>query len=162
GPPGNGKTSAVKALAGELGLSIYLLMLSDPDMKDTRIQQLLARVPDNNLLLIEDIDCAFLQRKSTNKRGGGPTFSGLPNPPDGVASPDGRLIVMTTNHLDRLDPALIRPGRADVKVAFDNATRDQARRLFERFFPGQGSLAARFAERIEDGRHSMAALQDYL
>ena len=70
-------------------------------------------------------------------------------------------MVMTTNHLERLDPALIRPGRADVKIAFENATADQAGRLYERFFPGEGGAHA-FAGQIEDRVHSMATLQDYL
>jgi chaperone BCS1 len=79
-----------------------------------------------------------------------------------VASPEGRLVVMTTNHLDRLDPALIRPGRADVKLCFGNATTDQARRLFARFFPEQAHRSAEFAGRVEDRKYSMATLQDYL
>jgi chaperone BCS1 len=69
---------------------------------------------------------------------------------------------MTTNHLERLDPALIRPGRADVKLAFGNATAAQAERLFVRFFPTRADLASAFAGQIEDGRFSMATLQDYL
>lgn len=162
GPPGNGKTSIVKALAGELNMSIYLLMLSDSDMNDNRINDLLAKVPDKSVLLLEDIDCAFTRRKRANGKEGGLTFSGLLNAIDGVASSEGRIIVMTTNHVDRLDPALIRPGRADVKLLIGNASADQARRLFERFFPQHLHLARVFAEQIEDGRHSMAALQDYL
>lgn len=162
GPPGNGKTSIVKALAGELNMSIYLLMLSDPDMNDNRVLDLLARVPDKSVLLLEDIDCAFTSRRRRNGKQGGLTFSGLLNALDGVASAEGRIIVMTTNHMERLDPALIRPGRADVKMEIGNATADQARRLFERFFPGETALAAAFAKRIESRRHSMAALQDYL
>jgi chaperone BCS1 len=162
GPPGNGKTSIVKAVASELNMNIYLLMLSDPDMNDNRINDLLAKVPEKSILLLEDIDCAFTRRKRTNGKEGGLTFSGLLNAIDGIASAEGRIIVMTTNHLDRLDPALIRPGRADVKLSIGNATADQARRLFERFFPNHGHLAGVFVELIEDGRHSMAALQDYL
>jgi chaperone BCS1 len=162
GPPGNGKTSVVKALAGELGLSIYLLVLSDPELSDNRISDLLAKVPERSILLLEDVDCAFVKRKRANGREGGLTFSGLLNALDGVASAEGRIVVMTTNHLDRLDPALVRPGRADVKLGFENASADQARRLFERFFPDEPHLAEAFAGRIEDGRHSMAALQDYL
>ena len=79
GPPGNGKSSVAKALAGELGMSIYLLMLSDPDMNDNRINDLLARVPDKNMLLLEDIDCAFVKRTRRNGREGGLTFAGLLN-----------------------------------------------------------------------------------
>ncbi|HWG45210.1 MAG TPA: AAA family ATPase [Gemmataceae bacterium] len=162
GPPGNGKTSAVKALAGELGMSIYLLMLSDPDMNDNRINDLLAKVPDRNIVLLEDIDCAFAHRKRASGKEGGLTFSGLLNALDGVASPEGRIIVMTTNHIEKLDPALIRPGRADVKLSFGNATADQAGRLYQRFFPEHASLSHVFAGRIEDCKYSMATLQDYL
>jgi chaperone BCS1 len=162
GPPGNGKTSVVQALAGELGMSIYLLMLSDPDLNDNRVNDLLAKVPDGNLLLLEDIDCAFARRTRANGREAGLTFSGLLNAIDGVASAEGRIIVMTTNHLDRLDPALIRPGRADVKLSFENATSEQAGRLYRRFFPGHADLASDFAARVEDRRYSMATLQDYL
>lgn len=43
------------------------------------------------------------------------TFSGLLNCLDGVASTEARILFMTTNYLERLDPALVRPGRVDVK-----------------------------------------------
>ncbi|EJD50422.1 P-loop containing nucleoside triphosphate hydrolase protein [Auricularia subglabra TFB-10046 SS5] len=63
------------------------------------------------------------------------TLSGLLNLIDGVWSEEGRLLFATTNHIEKLDPALIRPGRIDVKVSYSAATRDQAARMFERFFP---------------------------
>lgn len=50
------------------------------------------------------------------------TFSGLLNAIDGVASADERILFMTTNHVHRLDPALIRPGRVDVKQYFGYCT----------------------------------------
>jgi mitochondrial chaperone BCS1 len=162
GPPGNGKTSVVKALAGELGMSVHLLMLSDPEMNDNRVNDLLAKVPEHSILLMEDIDCAFTMRKRASGKEGGLTFSGLLNAIDGVASAEGRMMVMTTNHIERLDPALIRPGRADVKLAFGNATAAQAGHLFARFFPKEIELARAFAGRLEDRRFSMATLQDYL
>ena len=62
------------------------------------------------------------------------TFSGLLNALDGVASSEERIIFMTTNHFDRLDPALIRPGRVDLKEFLDDAAPEQARRLFVRFY----------------------------
>lgn len=70
--------------------------------------------PERALLLLEDIDAA-LGRPVADEKGGvyhSPlTFSGLLNALDGVAASEGRLVFMTTNHLNRLDPALIRPGR---------------------------------------------------
>lgn len=50
------------------------------------------------------------------------TLSGLLNALDGVASAEDRIIFMTTNHVDCLDKALIRPGRIDFKQYFGNCT----------------------------------------
>src|SRR5207247_3077660 len=91
------------------------------------------------------------------------TFSGLLNAIDGVAAGEGRILFPTTNHVERLDPALIRPGRIDRKIEIGLATRDQARRLFVRFFPQAGrEFASGFALAIPDRRLSMSALQTHL
>ncbi|KAF7325509.1 hypothetical protein MKEN_00399900 [Mycena kentingensis (nom. inval.)] len=63
------------------------------------------------------------------------TLSGLLNVIDGVGSEEGKLFFATTNYIDRLDPALLRPGRIDHKVQYELATEEQARALFMRFFP---------------------------
>ncbi|TCD66316.1 hypothetical protein EIP91_001562 [Steccherinum ochraceum] len=63
------------------------------------------------------------------------TLSGLLNALDGVAASEGRILFATTNHLDRLDPALSRPGRMDVWIEFKNASKWQAELLFKNFFP---------------------------
>ncbi|OCH91708.1 P-loop containing nucleoside triphosphate hydrolase protein [Obba rivulosa] len=63
------------------------------------------------------------------------TLSGLLNALDGVAASEGRILFATTNHLDRLDPALSRPGRMDVWIEFKNASKWQAEMLFRNFFP---------------------------
>ncbi|KAB5563284.1 BCS1 N terminal-domain-containing protein [Coniochaeta sp. 2T2.1] len=62
------------------------------------------------------------------------SLSGLLNAIDGVASHEGRVLIMTTNKPESLDDALIRPGRVDLQVAFTNATTDQAKELFERMY----------------------------
>jgi mitochondrial chaperone BCS1 len=62
------------------------------------------------------------------------TFSGFLNALDGVASGEERIIFMTTNHPERLDPALVRPGRVDFSVLVDDATPSQACRLFTQFY----------------------------
>jgi chaperone BCS1 len=79
------------------------------------------------------------------------TFSGLLNALDGVASSEERILFMTTNHIDRLDPALIRPGRVDVKQLIDWATDDQIKRMFQRFYPDTGDAAQEFVDSIRKG-----------
>jgi len=64
----------------------------------------------------------------------GISLSGLLNAIDGVASHEGRVLVMTTNKPEKLDDALIRPGRVDLQVAFSNASRPQIRELFTRMY----------------------------
>ncbi|KFA79865.1 hypothetical protein S40288_03766 [Stachybotrys chartarum IBT 40288] len=62
------------------------------------------------------------------------SLSGLLNAIDGVASHEGRILIMTTNKPESLDEALIRPGRVDLQVAFTNATSQQAGELFRRMY----------------------------
>jgi len=92
--------------------------------------------------VLEDIDCAFRDRSleienDPRYRGvsSGITHSGFLNAIDGVTNSDGRIIVMTTNHKESLDPALIRPGRVDFQREFGDASDDQICGIFIRFFP---------------------------
>ncbi|KAI0220763.1 Complex III assembly protein translocase and chaperone, partial [Massospora cicadina] len=117
GPPGSGKSSFILALAGDLGYNICILNLSERGLTDDRLNHLMTVVPERSLLLLEDIDAAFAKREKTDQQGyqSMVTFSGLLNALDGVAAAEERINFMTTNHIERLDPALIRPGRVDFK-----------------------------------------------
>jgi len=77
------------------------------------------------------------------------TFSGFLNALDGVASGEERIIFMTTNHVEKLDPALIRPGRVDLIEKIDDATPEQARILFDRFYGGRDVLPNTTDEEVE-------------
>ena len=77
------------------------------------------------------------------------TFSGFLNALDGVASGEERIVFMTTNHIEKLDPALIRPGRVDLLVSIDNASPEQARRLFTRFYGEEKNMTDNNDEAIE-------------
>ena len=68
--------------------------------------------------------------------GTGISLSGLLNAIDGVASHEGRVLIMTTNHPEKLDAALVRPGRVDRRVEFKMAMREQIRELFVRMYAG--------------------------
>ena len=65
---------------------------------------------------------------------------------------------MTTNHKEKLDPALLRPGRADVHVELKNSSQDQVYRIFLNFYPGELKLATEFSTNIPEYQISMAAL----
>jgi mitochondrial chaperone BCS1 len=163
GPPGTGKSSAVVAIASALEMDIALLSLSSSSLDDNELGELLSEVPANAILLIEDIDCAFAERTGTAEKQNKLTFSGLLNAIDGVAAGEGRILFATTNHLQKLDPALIRPGRIDRQVEIAAATRDQARRMFRRFFDGScEALAARFADAIPERSLPMSSIQTHL
>ena len=74
------------------------------------------------------------RRASPYDRERGISLSGLLNAIDGVASHEGRVLIMTTNKPEKLDEALLRPGRVDLQIAFLNATQEQVRELFERMY----------------------------
>jgi chaperone BCS1 len=160
GPPGNGKSSLVMALASELHLDICVLNLSASGLSDDRLIELMLNLPEGAILLIEDIDCVFQHREKKDDRET-VTFSGLLNAIDGVMSNEGRLLFMTTNHIDKLDPALIRPGRCDVHLDIGPATPDQARQLFSRFFPNNDVESEVFGRLIQTPI-SMAEIQGHL
>ena len=165
GPPGCGKTSFCQVLAGALRLDVCILTLSNKGMDDNGLAALLRDAPSHSVVILEDVDAVFAQRELQRSAGDGAsgiTFSGLLNAIDGVASQEGRLFMMTTNHIERLDPALIRPGRCDVKVMVCNASRDQMAAMFLRFFPGRDDDARRFAARLPPGELSMAQIQGHL
>jgi chaperone BCS1 len=168
GPPGTGKSTTVVTLAGELKLSVAVLSLSSKLMNDDGLRTLIDALPAATLLLIEDVDCVFKAQRSTEIHTG-VTFSGLLNALDGVSSRDGRVLFMTTNHPERLDPALIRPGRVDRKIELGHATPDQARRLFLWFYRDRGigpaelgRLAEHFAAQVPPRKVCMAAIQEHL
>lgn len=150
GPPGSGKTSFIQALAGELDYNICILNLSENNLTDDRLNHLMNHIPERSILLLEDIDAAFNKRAQTDESGyqSGVTFSGLLNALDGVASAEECITFMTTNHPEKLDPALLRPGRVDYKVLIDNATEYQVRQMFLRFYEGETELCDEFLSRF--------------
>ena len=93
--------------------------------------------------------------------------AGLLNVLDGVVDSPNRIVIMTTNHPEKLDPALIRPGRIDVVTHIGSVDAEQLRRLFLNFYPQvevADSLPARFSEAVCELaiRPSPAHVQGYL
>ncbi|KAJ6936115.1 hypothetical protein NC652_010991 [Populus alba x Populus x berolinensis] len=130
GPPGTGKSTMISAMANFLDYDVYDLELTT--VKDnSELRKLLIETTGKSIIVIEDIDCSLDltgQRKKTEKddddksdkekSGSKVTLSGLLNFIDGLWSACGgeRIIVFTTNYVDKLDPALIRRGRMDKHI----------------------------------------------
>ena len=76
-------------------------------------------------------------------------------------TPQERILFMTTNHLELLDPALIRPGRVDVIHEISHASSSQCRRMFLKFFPERHALAESFVATAGHTKLSMALLQSF-
>ncbi|KAK1976172.1 mitochondrial chaperone bcs1 [Colletotrichum cereale] len=144
GCPGTGKSSLSMSIAGCFGLDIYVLSLAG--INDVRLSALFAELPQRCVVLLEDVDAVGTTRsrdtdadesdsgseisRSSSQSHGTLSLSGLLNVLDGVASQEGRVLIMTTNHIEHLDDALIRPGRVDKKIEFQLADSDIIRRLF--------------------------------
>jgi chaperone BCS1 len=163
GPPGCGKSSIVKSIAGEIGYDICILSLNQR-MTDDSFTELLNLAPKKSIVLLEDVDAAFASREDFNASTRETTLAyaacgqssltagGFFNAMDGVgAAEDGLIIFMTTNYPERLDPALIRPGRVDYKVHLDYPSDKQLERMFRRFYPdSDDKLRAAFVRKVKD------------
>lgn len=142
GPPGTGKSTMVAAMANHMDYDIYDLELTTVKT-NSDLRRLLIETTSKSIILIEDIDCSLELtgrriRKAAKKESDESdanknvppgaqeekdesskvTLSGLLNFIDGLwsASAGERLIVFTTNHIEKLDPALIRRGRMDKHI----------------------------------------------
>jgi chaperone BCS1 len=101
-------------------------------------------------------------RKENAAERNGVTLSGLLNVLDGFYAPTGVLFVMTTNHIEALDPALLRPGRIDYKVYMGKAGDQQKVDLYLRFFPDASDAEAMAFVELHCGVETMAEFQGIL
>ncbi|CEL10200.1 hypothetical protein ASPCAL13324 [Aspergillus calidoustus] len=195
GPPGTGKSSLAFAAAGYLRLNVYILSLGSRRLTEDGCVQMFQKLPRKCLVLLEDVDSYDIasKRKSSKEEDkesnkddietkNEMTLSALLNLLDGVAAQEGRVLIMTTNHLELLDPALVRPGRVDYKILFKLADRDLTKKMFCNFFsdaptelrglqdekglggedPHLQELSDAFADKIPDNSFSPADIQGYL
>ncbi len=138
GEGGTGKTSIAQAIAEYANAQLISFpgdRISDlPRMIDGPISSASIDKDSFRVILIEDIDCGFAERaidneyddesgqfKNVERKVG---LASILNALDGMAAPTNAIYVFTTNHIEKLDPALIRPGRCDVKLEIPTVTRE--------------------------------------
>ncbi|KAK7937732.1 P-loop containing nucleoside triphosphate hydrolase protein [Apiospora aurea] len=179
GPPGTGKTSLVNALAGHFNLPVYIVDLGSRS-DDVGLQNIFKSIAPRSIVLLEDIDANkfALSRREEWQSGPRITLTGLLNVLDGVASPWGRIVIMTTNHAENLDAALKRPGRADMHLYIGHITQQCAKTMFLHQLGNPdgaidqigesvsndtlGEMAEQFSQQIPEGCITPAKLGNFL
>ncbi len=155
GEAGNGKTSLCFAIGNYVGWSVHFLSLNDIN-NDTDLFSLFGQLGQRSIVVLEDVDAAF------NKRDGeqtGVSFSALLNCLDGAFSAEKSITILTTNHPEKIDPALIRRGRVDCHVEINNPSLEMINKYITKFYTIQNKKVLE----IEDFKNniSMADIQNH-
>lgn len=151
GPPGNGKTSLAMAIAEHLNRDVYVMNLNAFD-SDGNLIRAFSSLGKNIVLLIEDIDRSFSKRENVDSK---VSFSTVLNQFDGALCRDGIISVITTNHIEKLDEALIRDGRMDFKLEIPNPSNELVKEYIENFY------SIKISTEIESNGMSMSSVQEY-
>lgn len=179
GIPGSGKTSLITALASKFNFNIAIISFV-PKMTDVDLLRLLRSLNDTyedqsssesrstkkqTIMVFEDIDCIFKERKSHDENKNNITFSGLLNALDGITSNENLICFITTNYKNHLDSALLRPGRIDYIMQFDYSTKEQIQDIFRDFTSCEDSAKIQEFYKLcitTQMKISTALLQQYL
>ena len=160
GPPGTGKTSLIFAIASLLSKDIYLISF-DYDTKDNDLMSAISNIPNNAVLVIEDIDSLYVGRTKEVNTVTNVSFSCLLNFLDGIGRKHGLITFITTNYKEKLDPALIRPGRIDKEYKFLFPNECQIKNMFIKYFPKQIDDFENIYLKLENKKICISKLQEF-
>lgn len=147
GPPGTGKTTLALALANSTKRDIFCLNLNCMD--DDRIPYCFSGIKRNSILLIEDIDKVFSGRENV-KEDAKITFSSVLNCLDGAFYRHGLITIITTNHVEKLDEALLRTGRVDMKIEVPLPEAREISEYLSIFYDTEVDISGSFSLKMSD------------
>jgi chaperone BCS1 len=165
-------------MAAQFEMHVYALNLAG--FNDRSLATAVNDVSPNSVILFEDIDCMASgkarvpenpapERRASKASDGiessaglTVTLSGLLNALDGFSAPENVLFVMTSNVVENLDPALLRPGRIDYKLFMGKADESQKVELYKRFFPNADRTEAELFVETNRSVETMAEFQGLL
>lgn len=154
GPPGTGKSSITYFLGKSLKRNLY--QITAASLTSSNIQEIISRIANNSIVVVEDIDCMYHGREALDRAL--PAFNDVLNAFDSIVAPKGLILIVTTNHLEHLDSALLRPGRLDRGWEFTYCDCFQINGLVKRFYPQVGDINVPSLE----GKFTPAKIQELL
>ncbi|KAL6846525.1 hypothetical protein ACP4OV_023973 [Aristida adscensionis] len=185
GPPGTGKSSMIAAMANFLGYDVYDLELTEVG-SNAELRKLLMKTTSKSIIVIEDIDCSVdltnraapapaappkprpgidgtIDQDAAGGAGRSITLSGLLNFTDGLWSCCGteRIFVFTTNHVEKLDPALLRSGRMDMHIFMSYCSFPAAKILLNNYLGFQDGELDRLGD-TGDGAAILRGLEEFI
>ena len=114
------------------------------------------------MLIIEDIDCIFEDRKEGDVNRCKLSLNNILNCLDGFTCLDGTIMFLTANSLSSFDDALIRSCRIDTKVEFTHADKYQTYSIMKKFIPDKSIHYDKIYKSIQHKKYTIAMLQDFL
>lgn len=159
GKPGTGKTSIIKALSSHFDKNVYIINIMT--MTNSSFEKSITSVPANSVIIIEDFDsCVATHSRSsmatTNKDNNNSnekeeqetalSLNTILNTLDGVVSLNGTIVFMTTNHIEKIDSALLRKGRTDEIYEIPYLTDAEIKDYIKLMFPNEEIPYVKYGE----------------
>lgn len=136
GKPGVGKTTLIHCIATKYNCDILVININ-AELKESDFLEAFRSINENeklSVVVIEDVDCIFTDRKESDTMRNNITMQGFLNCMDGFNSQEGMILILTTNYPEKLDSALKRSGRIDHSIELTYVDKDQAYDIYKSFF----------------------------
>lgn len=140
GSPGSGKSVLAQAIVKYMHADLHVIsgdcIFSLPEILGREVPLNTASPDSYRVILVDDVDCGFVNNKKDddNKNNRENGLASLLNCLDGMPAPTNCIYIFTTNHIEKLDPALIRPGRIDLKIELNDICDETFAMFCERHF----------------------------